>query len=150
MIMTKSLSHVAVVVKDLEKSYQWYHDTLGFEKEGEPITVDDRGADDLNAIPYGKGVHKALLMKCGDEEKTHFDLLCFEDSTGGSAIPSNHPGLTHVGFWVDDAQETYDALIAKGVECTCPPISYTMEPYGAIKVFRFYDPDKTMIEIYGK
>jgi glyoxylase I family protein len=150
-IMMNRISHVAIVVKDLPRSLKFYQDILGFELDGDILTVDDADADALNGISRGKGKHWAALMHCGKEEKAHLDLLCFEQPTGEQAVPSNHIGLTHVGFWVDNMSDFYDDLTGKGVQFTCPPITYEMEAYGgAIKVARFYDPDGTMIEVYGK
>ncbi|SRR5579875_2251371 len=147
----RRISHVAVVVKDLEKSLRFYQETLGCELDGPILNVDDRGADNLNAIEHGRGRHRAATLRCGYEEKSHLDLLCFEQLVPGAPVPSNHLGITHVGFWVDNMDAFYKDLSAKGVKFTCPPISYEMDVYGgATKVARFYDPDGTMIEVYGK
>ena len=58
-------------------------------------------------------------------------------------MPWNRVGLTHICFNVHNTQRWCDYLVARGVECVCPP---ERSARGQILVF-VRDPDGKLIEL---
>ena len=94
------LGHVVFYVTNLERSVEFYRDTLGMPQIG---TMD-------------LGVSRAAGFSTG---RTHHELLLIE--VGGAPAPkaSGSPGLYHVGFKIgnspEDIQNAYKELQEKGV-----------------------------------
>jgi len=120
----KELGHVVLYVSDLERSANFYKNTLGFRE-----------------ISRGGGT---ALFSSG---RTHHELLLIE--IGGSSKEKHfpEPGLYHIGFKIgdspDDARKAYKELVQKGV-----PIVGTGDHHITHSIY-ILDPDGNELELYA-
>ena len=116
------ISHVAVGVRDLERSLRFYRDLLGLEvrsDEMQPIG----GMPTLYANPE-TGKRRAVNLRYGKGNDSGF--LVLSESPGGTrgeAIKLDQVGISHFSWWVDlpDAGErehcNYCRTRANGRSC---------------------------------
>ena len=123
-LQVKSLDHVTLIVKDLDRSQQFYVDTLGMDLVGRPGF----------SFP-------GLWFQAGNTQ-IHL-ILEHEDSgaAGGGDYTSsrNH----HFAFQVDDANTVAERLSGLGIPIVSGPVN---RPDGAIQVF-VNDPDGHLVEL---
>lgn len=118
------LGHVVLYVTSLERSANFYRDTLGFTE-----------------ISRGRGV---AAFSSG---RTHHEMLLIE--IGGESRPRHapEPGLYHIGFKIGDgaeaAKEVYQELLAKGVT-----IVGTADHTVTHSIY-VLDPDGNELELYA-
>jgi len=84
----KYLGHVALYVRDIERSLEFYRDLAGFEEVGRL---------------FGG---KAAALTSG---RTHHELLLLEIGASAPVIPQKQPGLYHLGFKIGDSLEELKA-----------------------------------------
>lgn len=118
------LGHVVLYVTNLERSANFYRDTLGFtEISREP------GAAMFSS---GRTHHELLLIEIGGEPKAarHFE-----------------PGLYHIGFKVGNSTEelrtAYHELLKEEVQIV------GMSDHGVTHSLYILDPDGNEIELYA-
>src|SRR3954469_14023844 len=87
------VAHMAIYVKDLAKTRQFYEDFLGY---GEPFTLPKKGGD--------PGVRIAFV-KVNDDQ--YFEIFNEADRGEGQ--------LNHISFYTDSADRMYAYLKSKGV-----------------------------------
>jgi catechol 2,3-dioxygenase-like lactoylglutathione lyase family enzyme len=113
------VAHMAVYVKDLSKSRQFYEDFLGF---GEPFT-----------LPNKNGEVRIAFVKIND--KQYLELFNEKDRGEGQ--------LNHISFYTPDADQMRDYLNSESVEV---PPKVTKGQTGN-KNFNVKDPDGHIVEI---
>ena len=90
------LRHVAIAVPDPEKSAQFYEKVFGLKRVG---TTD---SDLASGVYLSDGVVSLALL----DYKT--------DEAAGEERGKDYVGVHHIGFWVDDLDETGDAIEESG------------------------------------
>ena len=122
------LSHVALWVRDLEKSRAFYKDYLGF---GEPYSLSN---------PDG-GV---LLTWIKINDRQSIELFPVNANT-----PKDGDSLYHVALETDDAQGMLDYLISKGVKAPGGKTLPARAKAGQIGNLNYFteDPDGHIIEL---
>jgi catechol 2,3-dioxygenase-like lactoylglutathione lyase family enzyme len=124
-ITVNNFSHVSTRVTDIEKTLQFYRDTLG-------LTV-------IFDIELPGGIGRAVGCKTADNGAIEFVEL---NKPEGGTVPVDGSGDTAMtAFSVDDIQATYLALKAAGVN---PPEPFSVE--GVSMIF-IPDPDGRNVEI---
>lgn len=118
------LGHVVLYVTNLERSANFYRDTLGF-------TEISRGRG-FAAFSSGRTHHEMLLIEIGGEPRPRH---------------APEPGLYHIGFKIGDGAEAakgvYEELLAKGV-----PI-VGMADHTVTHSIYVLDPDGNELELYA-
>jgi len=115
-----AFDHILIVVKDLERSIEFYK-LLGFEHVNTIQRPNDRVG----------------VMRAGE---TKIELMCFPEGKETYRPPSkeNDVGFQHIGLRVDDVMETYEKLKDK-IHFDSPPRQVKGRG-GRLTVF-FRDPD---------
>jgi catechol 2,3-dioxygenase-like lactoylglutathione lyase family enzyme len=117
------VAHLAVYVKDLAKTRQFYEDFLGF---GEPFTLPDK---------QGKGT-RIVFIKVNDNQ--YFEIFNEADRGEGQ--------LNHISFYTDSADGMYRYLKSKGIEVMADKGS-VQKGKTLNKNFNVKDPDGHIVEI---
>src|SRR4051812_33893040 len=117
------VAHIAVYVKDLAKTRQFYEDFLGF---GEPFTLPKK---------EGGGVRIAFI-KVNDQQ--YFEIFNEADRGEGQ--------LNHISFYTDSADRMYTYLKSKGLTVVGDKGSVGKGQTGN-KNFNVKDPDGHVVEI---
>jgi catechol 2,3-dioxygenase-like lactoylglutathione lyase family enzyme len=115
-----TFDHVLIVVKDLERSMRFY-ELLGFE----------------HVETFQRPEDRVGVMRLGDVK---IELMCFREGMETHRPPRRitDTGFRHLGFMVDDVEETYEWL--KSVIRFDSPPRPTAGRGGRMTVF-FRDPD---------
>jgi catechol 2,3-dioxygenase len=120
----KELGHVVLYVSNLERSANFYRDTLGFQEISRTT-----GAAVFSS---GRTHHELLLLEIGGEpEKSH----------------RPKPGLYHIGFKIGDspeeAKQAFQELTQKGVTIT------GTGDHTVTHSIYILDPDGNELELYA-
>lgn len=120
----KSIAHVAIRVKDIERSLDFYVNRFGFE---EMFRL------------HRDGVLWIVYLRVTDDQF----LELFPDGTGDRAPDSEAVALNHVCLSVDDIDEVIAQLAAKGVSLSRPKkvgVDHNLQAW-------VEDPDGNRIEL---
>ena len=143
----KAVSHIAVGVRDMDRSLHFYRDLLGLK-----VCLDTMenigGFKTLFANPV-KGNRRAVYLRFEDGPHASFIVLPVE--VPGDAIKLDQVGVHHFAFWVDDLPERVEKLKAAGVPILVPPMEYDTIAYGEppgkkVLTCLFQDPDGIMVQ----
>lgn len=126
--MKLSFDHVTLTVSDLERSIEFYGDTLGLKVLGK-IEQPDAGLT-IVYLEAGGGVLE--LFYFSDEEDSYLNER--EDTD---------IGLQHIGFEVSSVNKVADKLRRNNVEFTLEP----MDAEGGVRIAFFKDPDGILLEL---
>ena len=137
-VATAALHHLALTVRDLDASVEWYGRVFGIHYQMD--------------APHPGGFAQLL----SDDAWQLVIVLHRHDANGGERFRESRTGLDHAGFMVptrDDLVAWQSHLEAHGVAraaaadqpLTQSPIAD--EPYGSVLVFR--DPDNIQLEFFA-
>jgi catechol 2,3-dioxygenase-like lactoylglutathione lyase family enzyme len=146
----RAVSHIAIGVRDMDRSLHFYRDLLGLR-----VTTDAMekigGLKTLFANDQ-KGQRRAVYLRF--EDGPHASFLVLSQSPGG---PSGEPlkldqiGVHHFAFWVDDLREKIERLRVAGVPILAGPfeadsVAYGEPPGTKVLTCLFSDPDGTIVQ----
>ena len=123
-------SNVRLLVKDYEKCFKFYTETLGLE-----------AAWDLG------GCYASFKVADGIEGFAIFmsDLMASVVGNADKSQPTNCREKMMVSFEVKNVDETYKTLLAKGVTFINEPIDM---PDWGMRVVHLRDPEENLIELF--
>lgn len=140
----RGIHHTGIIVRDLDRSIEFYHGVLGFPFSSEPSPWFDG-----EELERGVGVPGARLRQCcllvGDDVLELLEYANREPSDG--PVHQNHLGAMHVALRVDDVGRVQAALEAQGVEFLS---SAHVVDDGVLAGWRwvyFHDPDGIPLEL---
>ncbi len=115
------LALVTIIVEDYDTAIAFFVDTLGLELAEDSAARTNDGRVKRWVVVRPRGAETGILLARADGAE---QLAAVGHQTAG-----------RVGFFlrVDDFEETYARLIARGVEIVTPPRT---EAYGRVAVFR--------------
>ena len=141
--MLKRVHHMSFTVSNLERSIEFYRDVLGLSLW---FPMEYRGGT-LAAITGMPDVHmKGAFMRLGD---FRLELWQYLHPEGMKIAPRTcDVGSAHIAFLVDDIQEVYRNLLAKGVRFRSEPQLGT-EPGPGKDTWSLYfeDPSGNTLEL---
>lgn len=127
--MIDRIAHVALVVKDLSKSVEFYTHRLGFRVERK-MEFSDR---------------EFVILSLGEPAAARIELLRYDDTDMSKTVPAERTllGLRHFALRVQGVASLYEQLKGDGVEMLPnPPFQ---QPGGAPIAFG-RDPDGVLLE----
>jgi len=138
--MIRDIRHTGIVVEDLEASIRFYRDLLGF------VTVRqmEESGDYLDNILAIKGI-EVTTIKMTAPDGQMIELLKFHSHPREKKQrKANDIGITHIALTVNNLDDAYHSLKAKGIKFnSCPKQS----PDGYAKVAFCLAPEGTYIEL---
>ena len=124
--MIGGIDHVAIIVKDMDRSIKFYSGVLG-------LTVLHDGRND-------GGNRKSFL---GRKDKS---FVALTENPGKNMDSSVVESVCHIAFKVEKLEKAKDILATKGIEF----IEEKKNEKGKIVAYHFHDPDGFELEIYGE
>lgn len=135
--------HTGFQVADLERSLAFYRDLLGFElvfqwNPRAPYIGELVGYPDVD-------LHSAILRMPNSE--VFLELLEYRNVERGPVdTRTANPGTAHVAFFVNNLDDLYADLVAKGVDSVSEPVTPTIGPNQGGRVVYMIDPDGFRVE----
>ena len=122
--LIKSFDHVAVTVKDFDKTIDWYVENLGFSVKRR-IERKERG------------IRLAFLEVGGQAVLEFFGFTEPDKAINGPTLKVEQTGIKHISFFVDNMEDICQRLRNAGVEFT------TFNPKRVV----FKDPNGISLEL---
>ena len=122
--MIKSFDHVAITVKEFDRTIDWYVKNMGFSVKRR-IERKERG------------IRMAFLEVGGQTVLEFFGFTEPRKVMKGPTLKAEETGIKHISFFVDDVEEVCERLRDAGVEFT------TFDSRRAV----FKDPNGISIEL---
>ncbi len=144
---TTGVSHIALGVRDMERSLSFYRDTLGFEVVRDEVQP-TKGTV-LPALYRSAHAERRVATLYWERAKGAAFLVLSEHNdkpVSGAPIKLDEVGIHHVGFWVEDLPGIYQELKAKGVEFVVEPTRVEVDD-GTFHSAFFVDPDGILLQL---
>ncbi|MBD2104972.1 VOC family protein [Leptolyngbya sp. FACHB-261] len=128
------IHHMTVSVADVNTASKWYSEKLGFN-ETQRVVLDNGNVQIAWMEIPGFRIDLAQVKRSIRPEEQN-------------VLPPQHmlsQGWRHLAFAVDDVDQAYEILRARGVEFVSPPATYN--PPG-IRIVYFRDIDGNILELY--
>lgn len=140
----RALDHIAITVSDTQRSLDFYCGMLGLEQvEQHQLAAAD--VKKANAIDNARG--QSTRLAATGTPGILIDLLEFFDLPKDSAaVRPGIVGATHFALSVDNLQDAYEELLAKGVVFDAEPVTFPLHT-GSVTVVFLSDPDGNSIEL---
>ena len=141
----KSISHIAVCVRDLDRSLAFYRDILGMTVTLDAIQ-DTRGGSRTQTYKHQRDRRRVAHVHWNDGQEPYLVMTCHPgDQADGNPIKLDQIGVSHFSFTVDDLPAFADELIAKGVEIP-GGIDTFKNSHGNLSSFYVLDPDGILVQ----
>ncbi len=139
--MLLGIRHTGLIVKDIQKSLDFYESLIGFN------VIQDfwDDSDYINEITrtIGANVH---MVKLAAPDGSVIELLSYEgdlEPTERINLPIYNVGEAHIALKISSCQDMYNKLIQNNVEVLSEPIISSEK---IAKVFFCLDPDRYRVE----
>jgi lactoylglutathione lyase len=145
-IAISAISHIAICVRDLERSLRFYRDALGLR-----VDKDELQSTRTGGLPYlyrhRHAQRRVVHLRYGSGATTPFLVLTEHpgDPVSGEPIMLDQVGISHLSFTVPDVAEVTRRLLALGAE-TCGPPDAFKDASGRIRTVFFRDPDGILVQ----
>ena len=124
-------SNVRLLVKDYKKCFQFYNEKLGFE----PLWGDIDGC--YASFKVADGIEGFALFVS--------DFMAPAVGNTDKSQPSGYREKSMVSFEVQNVDESYQSLLAKGINFINQP---TDMPDWGMRVVHLRDPEENLIELF--
>ena len=141
------LHHLGLTVADIDRSIEFYRDTLGMTLHRRRPHVDN----DYVALQTGYPgvVLNVASFKVHPDSLQSLEVVQYMNHSGPPAeTSSNRAGNSHLCLTVDDLRNCHAALKSKGVRFKSEPVTITAGPNTGGLVVYFYDPDGYTLELF--
>jgi Lactoylglutathione lyase and related lyases len=129
--MIMKFSNVRLLVKDYKKCFKFYTEQLGLE----PAWGDENGC--YASFKVADGIEGFALFAS--------DFMASAVGNADKEQPSDCREKSMISFQVENVDETYQSLIAKGISFINTP---TDMPDWGMRTVHFRDPEENLIELY--
>ena len=141
------ISHVAVCVRDMDRTIHFYRDLVGLELVRDEIQ--DTGAvyDHVYAGRHAKRRIVCFRTASTSPESTtlYFQQYFGGDEVRGGRIKLDEVGITHFSFTVPDLEAFCARMLAAGAQL-CGPRDTFLDPGGKLADVFFVDPDGILVQ----
>src|SRR5262245_26327943 len=152
----RGFSHIALSVRDFERSLHFYRDLLGFEVTQELRELRPTGYEGGISEPKGRR-YRVAVLRYGKQRAAPYGMG--EDATviglvaplgpapTGTGIKVDQIGISHFGIWVKGLDRICDELKSQGVKFATPPHIGAKTEAGTFYTAFVEDPDGILIQL---
>jgi len=140
------LSHVAICVRDLERTLAFYRDLLGFQVVKDALQ--DTRTGGLPHLYRDRHTQRRVVhLQAGTTPSIPILVITEHpgDTVGGEPIMLDQVGISHLSFTVASVEEVTKRLLAQGAE-TCGPPEAFRDAQGRLRTVFFRDPDGILVQ----
>ncbi|MBV1905314.1 MAG: VOC family protein [Pseudomonadales bacterium] len=144
-MITKGVSHIAIGVRDMDRSLSFYRDILGFKVIRDEIQK--TAGSVLPALYQDTHTQRRVTTLHWDNSPDAAFLVLSEHSdkpVTGEPIKLDQIGVHHFAFWVEDLPAVYEELKNKGAEFIVGP---SLVANGTFNSAFISDPDGIIIQL---
>lgn len=155
-MIPRNLSHVALGVRDYERSLHFYRDLLGFQVAQE-ITESGGTQSQGEIWEQSHRQYRIAVLRYAKETSTPYGMseeapvIALVAPQGspptGSAIKADQVGISHFGIWVKGLDAICDELKSKGVKFAAQPHTAAKTKQGTLRSAFVEDPDGILIQL---
>ena len=139
------ISHIAVCVRDMDKSLAFYRDILGMKVTKDEIEDTSTGGL-THTYKHSRNTRRTVHLSYGEGQPTFLVMTSHPgDQADGEPIKLDQVGVSHVSFTVKNLRGLADELIAKGVEIA-GGIEAFADTEGNVRTFFAFDPDGILVQ----
>ena len=141
------IHHLGLTVADIDRSIEFYRDTLGMTLIGRRPCVEEGYVAKQTGY---EGVKLGVAsFRIRPDSPNSLEIVEYLNHTGEPTDTStNRPGGTHLCIVVDDLESAYEDLKPKGVRFKSDPVEIMAGPNKGGKVIYFFDPDNYVLEMF--
>jgi catechol 2,3-dioxygenase-like lactoylglutathione lyase family enzyme len=141
------IHHLGLTVADIERSIEFYRDTLGMTLIGRRPCVEEGYV--AKQTGYGGVKLSVASFRIRPDSINSLEIVEYLNHTDEPAdTATNRPGGTHLCIVVDDLEAAHQDLKSKGVRFKSDPVEITAGPNKGGKVIYFFDPDNYVLEMF--
>ncbi len=138
------ISHIAICVRDLDRSLVFYRDLIGCE-----VIKDEVQDTSVGGLPHvytdQHAQRRLVYLRCGSAPIVVMTAHP-GDPVSGEPIMLDQIGISHFSFTVPDVTAAVERLLAQGVE-TCGPVDAFKNADGRIRTVFVRDPDGMLVQL---
>lgn len=140
------ISHIAICVRDLDQSLEFYRDILGMRVLADQIQdTSTGGLPHVYKHPRKTRRQVRLAYGEGNTKPTLTMTSHPGDDPDGDPIQLDQIGISHLSFAVGDVKALAAELTAKGVKLAGPMDGFT-NSQGEVSSIFVYDPDGILVQ----
>ena len=144
-MQARGISHIAVCVRDLDRSLLFYRDILGMTVTMDAIQDTTTGSR-AHTYKHRRDTRRVVHLGWAEETEPYLVMTCHPgDQPDGEPIKLDQIGVSHFSFTVDDLPGLADELVAKGVEIPGGIEAFT-NAQGNLTAFYALDPDGILVQ----
>ncbi len=139
------VSHIAICVRDMDKSLAFYRDILGMWIKKDEVQDTSQGGLP-HTYKHPRKTRRTVHVAYG-EDRTPFLVLTSHpgDQADGQPIKLDQVGVSHLSFTVRDVKALAETLISKGVQLAGGMDAFA-DASGNVRTFFAYDPDGILVQ----
>ena len=140
------VSHIAVCVRDLDRSLAFYRDILGMRVDFDE--VQDTTTGGLPSVyKNARKTRRTVHVRYGPGQTTPSLVLTSHpgEDNDGTPIKLDQVGISHLSFTVSDVKALAEELVSKGVEMAAPLEAF-VAPDGRVSSIFVFDPDGILLQ----
>ena len=140
------VSHIAICVRDMDKSLAFYRDILGMKVDKDQIEDTTRGGLP-HTYKHRRKTRRTVHVRYGDGHTIPSLVLTSHpgEAADGQPIKLDQIGISHLSFTVKDVKALGEELVAKGVKLAAPMDAFK-NPQGQVSSIFVYDPDGILLQ----
>ena len=141
------VSHIAICVRDMDKSLTFYRDILGMKVTKDEVQDTSQGG--LTSVyKHKRKTRRVVHVTYGESSTTPSLVLTSHpgDQTDGDPIKLDQIGISHLSFGVRNSGDLRGELVSKGVELAGPMEAFADPQAPGNSTFFVYDPDGILLQ----
>ena len=140
------IHHTAIIVSNLDRSIYFYHDLLGLPFSNEPSPWFE-GPELSKGVNVPDAKLRQVSLSVGDHST--LELIEYANRPEGNDTPiqQNYLGAMHMAFEVENVEEAFAELTAKGIEFYSEPNVVDEGVLAGWRWVYFHDPDGIPLEL---